>query len=255
MPIIAISGKIHSGKDTVAKIIQYLTVQNEPPFSDKFCNPAEFGLDYVENSPWKIAKFAGKLKEFVADMIGCSVEDLEKQEVKSSNLTSQWDRYLPNLDRPEKMKVRDVLIGVGNGLRDSVHPDIWVNYLFKQYRLSPTKCHEIGKCLETESFKGTEHEGIDMCEDGCVAFPTKLPNWIITDLRYENEKRRIEEYNGITIRVNSDRCQYIDSPSETSLDKAQFKYVIENNYSDDPNSMKILSEKVKQILLAEKIIK
>lgn len=23
-------------------------------------------------------------------------------------------------------------------------------------------------CKETESFKGTEHEGVDVCEDGCV---------------------------------------------------------------------------------------
>lgn len=25
-----------------------------------------------------------------------------------------------------------------------------------------------GVCLETEGFKGTEHEGTDVCEDGCV---------------------------------------------------------------------------------------
>jgi hypothetical protein len=30
------------------------------------------------------------------------------------------------------------------------------------------KCKETKKCQETESFKGTEHEGVDVCEDGCV---------------------------------------------------------------------------------------
>lgn len=30
------------------------------------------------------------------------------------------------------------------------------------------KCYLTKKCQETEGFKGTEHEGVDMCEDGCV---------------------------------------------------------------------------------------
>ena len=34
--------------------------------------------------------------------------------------------------------------------------------------LSNPKCVSTGKCQETEGFKGTEHEGVDMCEDGCV---------------------------------------------------------------------------------------
>lgn len=29
-------------------------------------------------------------------------------------------------------------------------------------------CWKTKVCQETESFKGTEHEGLDMCEDGCV---------------------------------------------------------------------------------------
>lgn len=32
------------------------------------------------------------------------------------------------------------------------------------------KCYLSGKCQETEGFKGTKHEGVDMCEDGCVWF-------------------------------------------------------------------------------------
>lgn len=30
------------------------------------------------------------------------------------------------------------------------------------------KCKETGVCQETEGFKGTEYEGINVCEDGCV---------------------------------------------------------------------------------------
>lgn len=40
--------------------------------------------------------------------------------------------------------------------------------------LTHVKCLRTKKCQETEGFKGTEHEGVDMCEDGCVWFkPTR----------------------------------------------------------------------------------
>jgi len=32
------------------------------------------------------------------------------------------------------------------------------------------KCKETGLCQETEGFKGTEHEGVDVCNDDCVHF-------------------------------------------------------------------------------------
>ena len=34
--------------------------------------------------------------------------------------------------------------------------------------LEPSPCIKAGKCLETESFKNTPHEGLDLCTDGCV---------------------------------------------------------------------------------------
>lgn len=35
-------------------------------------------------------------------------------------------------------------------------------------------CRKARKCQETEGFKGTEHEGVDVCEDGCVWFQPKI---------------------------------------------------------------------------------
>lgn len=34
--------------------------------------------------------------------------------------------------------------------------------------LMDLQCLLTGKCQETEGFKGTPHEGVDVCEDGCV---------------------------------------------------------------------------------------
>lgn len=39
--------------------------------------------------------------------------------------------------------------------------------LYKAWEPSK-RCVKTGVCQETESFKGTEHEGVDVCEDGCV---------------------------------------------------------------------------------------
>ncbi len=44
--------------------------------------------------------------------------------------------------------------------------------------LTHMKCLISGKCQETEGFKGTEHEGLDMCEDGCVLYdPRTHPDY------------------------------------------------------------------------------
>lgn len=77
------------------------------------------------------------------------------------------------------------------------------------------------------------------------------PNWIITDLRFENELKAVEDKGGITIRVN--RPQLIskdfEHESETSLDSAIFDYVIQND-----NTLEDLIQKVREILILEKII-
>ena len=94
----------------------------------------------------------------------------------------------------------------------------------------------------------------------------KEENIIITDLRFKNEKKCIEELGGITIRVNRPcvydtngdgdcgigicKCKQLQHPSETELDNETFKYVIDNN-----GTIGDLIEKVREILIKENIIK
>lgn len=84
--LIAISGKIKSGKDTVASIIQYLTTpegSNEFTLEDYLHNPSSYlfaGNDFV------IKKFANKIKDIVCLLIGCTREQLENREFKNKTM-------------------------------------------------------------------------------------------------------------------------------------------------------------------------
>ena len=97
--IIGISGKIGSGKDTVGKIIQYLTIKSDNKIVEALHETKE--IDIIKfldkwngnQSDWQIKKFAGKLKQIVSILTGISVEDLEKQEVKDRLLGEDWTRY------------------------------------------------------------------------------------------------------------------------------------------------------------------
>jgi hypothetical protein len=275
MALIGISGKAGSGKDTVGKIIQYLITEYKiensnihPTTFEQFCdNKYNELFGYCD---WKVVKFASKLKQIVSILTGIPVEDLEKQEVKDRVLGEEWRRFffrgkydgiripksfygihineieaykiIENMNyldiATEVLTVRQLLQEIGTeAMRNVIHPNIWVNALFADYK-SSTKVYEQYKQIEYKY----------------------LPNWIITDLRFPNELEAIKQRGGITIRVNrftgnigidNDTHAVTDwqHPSETALDNAEFDYTIIND-----SSIEDLIEKVKEILIKEKII-
>lgn len=90
--IISISGKINSGKDTVATIIQYLVWKDRierkeitsihNTFED-FLNINSIGYKL---SGWEIRRFADKVKDIVCILLGCTREQLENRRIKSLSL-------------------------------------------------------------------------------------------------------------------------------------------------------------------------
>lgn len=198
--IIGVSGRMGAGKDACATIIkEYLAQQNI----------------LIEKK-----QFAGKLKQFISSIIGCSLEQLEDQDFKKSKLPSEWNKSVEkvlgfNYGAPikgkviEEMSVRDMLIAVGHGLRVQCHSDIWVNALFADYKKQGFLPKEIdGELSEIEH---------------------KYPNWIIPDMRYVNEADRIKNSGGINIRIERPGIQTLDHPSETMLDDYEFTIRIVNN--------------------------
>jgi len=92
--IIAINGKINSGKDTVGKIIQYLDIMNQTNGNVPLgFNLATLDSKVVENTGhtnWKIKKFGDKLKDVVCILLGCTREQLEDREFKEKELGEEW---------------------------------------------------------------------------------------------------------------------------------------------------------------------
>jgi hypothetical protein len=115
--LIGISGKIGSGKDTAAEIIQHLT------------NPMELDM-----FPYEVKKFAGKLKTIASILTGIPVEKFEDQEFKKQYLGEDWNYQIDQFNPIQKMTVRELLQKLGtDGLRDGLHTNVWVNALFADY--------------------------------------------------------------------------------------------------------------------------
>jgi hypothetical protein len=247
MAIIGVSGYAGSGKDTVGKMIQIATC-----FPGSITTPLEELLaDYdnqqwwlEEQSGWKIKKWAGKLKVVASMLTGIPIEKFEDQEFKKTFLPEVWNNsdtepedwcvenhwekwkvfvsekknatiklkdiiaFARTCGWEDRMTVRDFLQRLGTeGLRDGLHPNTWVNALMADYKHEPT--------------------GIAYNDQGGQIL--ELPNWIITDTRFENEAQAIKKAGGIIIRVDRPGFSAINAhPSETALDDWEFDYLIGN---------------------------
>ena len=263
--IIGISGKKGSGKDLSGAIIQGLT--DKPTTYDGMDVITEEDVLYkVWDAPTFInIKFADTLKNFICMLLGCTREKLEEREYKETPLPKSWwyykiagkiyERgYYPD-EADNRMCEKRYLVKTTPRLllqlmgtecgRQILHPNLWVNAVMANYK------------SENYAPKDTP--------EGELYMWNKKPDWIITDMRFDNELKAVQEH-GITIRINREHCcgdvgfcdhgdgfncaKPIDMhPSETSLDEAEFDYTIENN-----GTIKRLVEKIKEILIKEKII-
>lgn len=153
--IIGISGKKQHGKNTVAEIIQELT----SPLSDTFTNSV---------GKWKQKSFATKLKQIGALLLNVDPKKFEDEEYKNTEL---W----VNPESGESVTPRLILQKIGTELGRGLHPDLWVNTSFADY-----------KRIKRE---------VDDSEEYI------FPNWIFTDVRFPNEANAIVERGGIMLRV------------------------------------------------------
>ncbi len=264
--IIGISGKKGSGKDTVAKILQYFTLPEElrTISIDEWVYELSYHPEISDNlsTNLQIRKYADKLKDCTSLLLNIPRWKLEHEDFKKSVLPESWDVWtlehemgnsihttkeeatiIANYLRlpegaytieKESMTIRDFLQLVGtDAMRDVIHPNIWVNTLMADYQ--PASMTNIAK---TSLKKNTAPK---------IVKEPAWPSWVISDVRFLNEVNAIK--NGIlgqpvpkndfrfVIRVNRpqrnlDRTD--EHQSETALDDYQYwDYVIENDKNLD----------------------
>ena len=191
--LIGISGKKQSGKNTVSNIIRSISILDTQQISniDKLnfistlitTGLAKYNntIYHTYSSKFIELSFADKVKD-IASVI--------TNEPKYKYNTESFKQTTFNL---LNITHRELLQKIGEGLRKSIDPDIWVKLLLSNY--NPDN------------------------------------NIIITDVRYKNEADMIKNLNGILIRINRD-TGYIDNhKSEIDLNDYNFDYEI-NNDSD-----------------------
>lgn len=256
--IIGLSGKIKSGKDTVASMIQYLdslsvSEKHDLSVREQLKEGFDPELWYDETTQWKRKYFAGKLKQIVSLLTGIPASRLNRQDVKNKPLGKEWDLYTVYSDggvlrlsneekalksmetfglrwrdggiiktarlKRQQMTPRRLLQLLGTEAgRQIIHPNIWVNALFADWK--------------------TDHPS------------TPYQKWIICDVRFPNEAEAIKKRGGVLVRIERpDELRFPDKKadesvlshaSETALDNWQdWDYTITNN-----GTLKDLEEKV-----------
>ena len=243
--IIGISGQKQSGKDTIGKIINILV--SSPQLNNE--GVATFLRKDIGQSHFVVKKFADKLKDMVCMLIGCTREQLEDETFKNTELGEEWwyfkgrngslISYNENSKRSDEDLIKPTprllmqLLGTECG-REILHPNIWVNSVFADYRRSLRNVKNVPTTGMRTSMLQADY-----------------PNWIITDVRFPNEADAIKQRDGVIIRVNSGRCNNDDNhPSETGLDKyMNFDYIISND-----GSIEQLIEKVRRILIKQELL-
>lgn len=225
--IIGISGKMHSGKDTLGKLI----------------------VKEAEDI-WEIRKFGYKLKLIASILTGIPAEKFEDQEFKDSFLGPEWDQPKIVLDKDhgrlkeekEPMQVRRFLQLLGTeASRFALHKDVWTNALFADYE----KCI---KCGEDENLHFNCEHGFTgkvigiLCNECGTLF--NYPNWIITDVRFPLDVKAVRDRGGIVIRIN--RVGLIEGTheSEVALDNYEgFDAIYQND-----GTIEELAEFAKKVL-------
>ena len=224
MAILAVGGRKGSGKDLVGQIFQYvydcdlkqrLTATSEKDFREYI------KYNHHLKCRWQIKKFADKLKDMVCLLIGCTREQLEDQEFKETPLGDEWDNITPRL----------ILQKLGTeGVRDTIHQNAWVNSLMSEYKLNRHYFSDIANGREGDK-------------------SLYYPNWIITDTRFPNEMKAVEDRGGVKIRINRPNLKsntQNEHSSETALDDFKdWDYVIDND-----GTVGELIQKVKSIYVA-----
>ncbi len=201
--IIAFTGKAGSGKNTAASMINYIV--NERAFDEWQYDVNNLSKQRIGRVIWQDnsvffeeKSFASKVKDVCSILTGVPREDWDNRELRNIELgikglenpivsecanVGKFGMRIPNYT------YRTFMQRVGTeAMRDSIHQDIWVNALMKDYKWALSDGW-------VPSYNDPDNSG---------NYPNAepiYPNWVITDLRFDNEAKVIRDRGGIIIHL------------------------------------------------------
>lgn len=237
MGLINISGKTQSGKDTLARVIQYLFYM-KTYYSLEEANATDFKQILIaeldNNSYWQIKRFADPLKKIVSILTGIPIKDLEKEEVKNMVLGKEWDRpaqfradceqdlgtittYFDTIeevilelcsgwDEMSKKDIREELQEVING--ETTYTEI-AAYDVSYIPIQHTTVRWLMQHIGTDGLRSVHSDiHVNALMKDCTPFHhdhieggIDYPNWIIPDTRFSNELKAGTDRNALIIRI------------------------------------------------------
>lgn len=213
--IIAIAGYKGSGKDTAAKMLQYL--YNYPKVFHNYFWYKIFSK-FSTNGKYKITSFAHPLKRTLAALLNIDIKNFEDR-----NFKENWYIYFPTLeitDKPDKEKV----ISEGKFSRMINNKDL--SFLKTHY----ITIRQLLQVFGTECMRNIFGDNIWI-----LSTLKNNSNIIISDLRFKVELEAVHQLNGKVILIIRDGCNPGTHISEKEIEEMyinhQFDAYIENNKS------------------------
>jgi len=255
MALIGISGKIGAGKDLVGMILQGLAEDRSIERINEDITKLKF-INYPD-SPFEIKKFADRLKEITALLIGCTRQDLENRDFKESILGPEWNKFklILEVGDVDHISYHSTRGEAFKYVKENFYP--YPNPTMKRTYWGEPIVHEIAmtprlilQLLGTEAGREIIHPDIWVNalisgyqnnlqtlrsragENGYTKYDKH--NWIITDVRFPNEADTIKEKGGKVIRIERGprNTNANEHPSETGLDTYEnFDEIIMNDGS------------------------
>lgn len=270
--IIAISGKLYSGKNTVATIMQWLISNKMHGHNTTLEEWKEFWPTQIRQdviSGWELKAFAHKVKLVCSILTGIPIEKFSDQEFKKTYLPEMWNRYRAYNSRyalvsPFFATSQEAIIWSNNAqtpkYRDGIRDNrLWPHDSIIEIQNIPITVRKFMQLVGTDAMRDVIHPKVWInalfadykhgyeYNTGGNGEPV-WPNWILTDPRFPNELDEVKKHDGFILRLERD----IDRSgpehqheSETALDNYPFGYKIENN-----GTIEELIEKVKNFLSA-----
>lgn len=216
--MIGLSGKAGSGKTLARKLIVEklinLNVPEELIITDSFANP---------------------VRKIVAELTGCTTDDLLKSEFKNKILSEKWTKY-KIISKNKDLNSFDYNINNKHELIDIFHSLIHLNENIDINVSSATPTYrDLLRYIGTDIGRNSLHTDIWIDSLNKRFTSTSGEFYIIDDVRFLNEVNYIKDFcNGIIININDKNLKDNSShESETSLDSFNdYNYVIENTTKD-----------------------